>query len=187
MGIIENIRQGIINTAQSLRDGALNSAKGLYNYANEVKERFVPSQKQTIQDLSEDEFDKLARERGYVKSDKAKPYDYGRMATEGEPQRPDEEDYKFRERVMREDEANRIEGVQWRLKYQLHLYKKDKDLGTQTIFTSIFNSKRTCIAQVYETIQRYENESDMTVIFEGGIFYKITVRGEVEDEAITSV
>jgi hypothetical protein len=88
---------------------------------------------------------------------------------------------------MKEDEANRIEGVQWRLKYQLHLYKKDKDLRTQTIFTSIFNSKRTCIAQVYETIQRYESESDMTVIFEGGIFYKVTIRGEVEDEAITSV
>jgi len=96
MGLIDLIKKQILNTADSVRAGASKTLEGLISYIKSVQDRVLPPKPITdtsnLRELSDDDFDRIARERGYTKKDGNYRERTSPMATEGESQRVDGED-----------------------------------------------------------------------------------------------
>jgi hypothetical protein len=91
MSFIENLKKQLSNVSNSIKEGVKGVVDNLSSYKNQVLERAGVKPKISIEDVDELEFDRLARERGYVKkTDRGDQFE--RRATEDTADRVKYED-----------------------------------------------------------------------------------------------
>lgn len=70
MGFVDGLKKNFDNIVSSVRNNVSGALQGLNNYKESVLKRVRPEQTPSrLEELSEEDFDKLARERGYRKVD----------------------------------------------------------------------------------------------------------------------